>query len=286
MSTSRVNDRANVKQPPAPPVSTIQMHLPTEVYRLEEINIPSTLADQLAGETAAVDVLPEEQPFTREADLSDSPVLIARDGTVWNDYRPARLSFKDENGRRWNLPRHWTRGPLRKEELRQILLTTLRYLSNDSVQGWTTPECQVFKECQFIETVHLPSVWDLMDINIPYDEADRAAGRATQVTVHLKPDEQTRVYWCDSLGNLWRIPHDWRRRRIRLPDFDTLAAQQIPEGVAERFSGAVVSVNYHPGSLCCLKDGFRFRDEYGRRWPVRKQDCLVLGFGSESEALA
>lgn len=286
MSTSRVNDRVNINHPPAPPASKLQVHLPTEVYRLEEINMPLALASRMAGRTLEVDVLPEEQPFTREVDLTDSPALIARDGTVWNDYRPARLSFKDKKGRRWNLPRHWIRGLLSKEDLRQILLATLRHLSNDSVQGCTTPECQVFKECQFIERVHLPSVWDLMDINIPYGEADRAGGHETRVQVHLNPNEPTRVYWHDSEGNQWRIPHDWRRRRIRLPGFDTLVAQEIPPDVAERFSGAVVSVNYHPGSLCCLKDGYRFRDEYGQRWPVRKQDCVVLGFGSESEALA
>jgi hypothetical protein len=231
-------------------------------------------------------MLPEEQPFTREVDVFDSPALITRDGTVWNDYRPARFSFKDEKGQIWNLPRHWVRTRLSKEALRLILQETLRQLLNDSVQGCTTPKSQVFKECRFTETVHLPSVWDLVDINIPYDEADRAAGRATQVTVHLQPDEPIQVYWRDSSGKLWRIPHDWRRRRIRLPGFDTLVSQEIPEDVAERFSWAVVSVNYHPGSLCCLKDGYRFRDEYGQRWPVRKQDCVVLGFGSETEALA
>lgn len=248
---------------------TPRISLPNETYRLEEINLPEDLAQQLAGRVVAVEILPEELPGTRRVDILDSPALIARDGgTVWNDYRPAHVSFKDKQGRRWNLPRHWQLGP--------------RRVATPPVEA----DCQVFKECQFTETVHLPSAWDLMDTNILSGEADRAGGKPTEVLVHIKPQAQTRVFWRDSSGQLWRIPHDWRRRRVRLPSCDILVAQGIPEGVAERFGGAVVSVNYHPGSLCCLEDGYRFRDEQGNRWPVLKRDCLVLGFGSKTEARA
>lgn len=39
--------------------STQQLRLPTEKFRLEEINMPEELASDLAGRTVAVKVLPE-----------------------------------------------------------------------------------------------------------------------------------------------------------------------------------------------------------------------------------
>ena len=238
-------------------------------FRLEEINMPESMVQQLTGQTVTVTALPEEMPCTRKvSDFRDSPSLIAPDGTVWNDYRPQRLIFKDREGRKWNIPRHWRLGP--------------RAFRPSAVE----PAAEVFQECEFTETVHLPSAWDLMDINIPPGEAHQAGGKPTQVMVHLKPGEQAKVYWRDSAGDIWRIPHDWRRRRIRLPSFDVLVAQEIPADVAESFAQTVVSVNYHPGSLCCLRDGYRFRDACQHRWPVRKRDCIVLGYGSEREVLA
>jgi hypothetical protein len=68
-----------------------------------------------------------------------------------------------------------------------------------------------------------------------------------------------------------------------LPSYEVLVAQEVPEDVAERFAGKVVSVNYHPGSLCCLPDCYRFRDEEKNRWPVFIRDCLVMGFGDAQE---
>jgi hypothetical protein len=59
----------------------------------------------------------------------------------------------------------------------------------------------------------------------------------------------------------------------------------IPD-VAEEFAGKAVSVNYHPGSLCCLPDGYRFRDAVGDRWAVKMTDCLLLGYGDEDENFA
>ena len=255
-------------------VQSVRLRLPGEPYRLEEINMPADLAKQLAGQMVEVEVFPEEQAMTRKlpdgdyaALVADGSVLLAPDGTVWNDYHPARMIYRDKQGREWNLPRHWQPG-------------------HNSAEPAAESASQVFKECRFIETVHLPSRWDLEAVNIPPAEAGRAGGQAREVSVHLKPNQQTRVLWRDSCGDVWRIPHDWRRRRICLPGFDVLMAQGVPEGVARCFGGTVVSVNYHPGSLCCLENGYRFRDEHGRRWPVRKQDCFVLGFGSDGEGFA
>ncbi len=142
---------------------------------------------------------------------------------------------------------------------------------------------QVFCECDFLETVHLPSAWDLQDINIPPGEADLGGGREAHVVVHMKPNERVRVYWRDSSGDVWRIPRDWRRRRIRLPGAKVLADQGVPRRVAEAYAGAEVGVNYHPGSLCCLSGAYRFRDEAGDRWPVQMRDCTFLGFGTWGE---
>jgi len=255
-------------------VQVVRIELPGQPYRLQEINMPADLAEQLAGQTVDVEVLPEEQAMTRKlpdrgqaALAAGGSVLLAPDGAVWNDYHPTRLIYRDNQDREWNLPRHW--------------LPT-----HNSAEPVAESASSVFKECRFIETVHLPSRWDLEAVNIPPAEAGRAGGQAREVSVHLKPNQQTRVLWRDSCGDVWRIPHDWRRRRICLPGFDVLMAQGVPEGVARSFGGTVVSVNYHPGSLCCLENGYRFRDEHGRRWPVRKHDCLVLGFGSHGEGFA
>jgi len=242
-----------------------RIRLPEQPYRLEEINIPEDLARQLAGQIFEVEVVPEELPGTRRVAITDSPALIARDGTIWNDYRPVRLSFRDGEGRQWNIPRHWQGGP-------QIFVGPV-------VEAGS----QVFCECQFDETLHLPSAWDFEAINIPPDEADRGGGHATRVLVYLKPNDIVRVYWRDSIDRLWHIPHDWRRRRIRLPGADVLAAQGVPERVAEAYARAELSVNYHPGSLCCLQDAYRFRDETGERWPVKMCNCKILGFGTWGE---
>jgi len=48
-----------------------------------------------------------------------------------------------------------------------------------------------------------------------------------------------------------------------LPKAAVLIAQGVPGDVAERFGQVIVSVNYHPGSLCCLTEQYRFRDGDG-----------------------
>ncbi|MGD1155439.1 MAG: hypothetical protein ABSA41_06370 [Terriglobia bacterium] len=70
------------------------------------------------------------------------------------------------------------------------------------------------------------------------------------------------------------------------PAYDLLLENDVPPDVAQEFAGKTVSVNYHPGSLCCLPDGYRFRDGHGGRWPVRAVDCVMLGYGDRDERLA
>ena len=137
-----------------------------------------------------------------------------------------------------------------------------------------------------METLHLPSMWDLSDINIDLGAASAAAGKPTTIEVHAAPNQQVRGLWRDSSGRAWRIPHDWRKRRVLLPAYGLLLENNVPPDVAEEFAGKAVSVNYHPGSLCCLPDGYRFRDGQGGRWPIRAIDCLLLGYGDRNERLA
>jgi hypothetical protein len=47
--------------------------LPSERFRLEEINMPKELASALAGQAADVEVLPEAPGATRRLDLDDLP---------------------------------------------------------------------------------------------------------------------------------------------------------------------------------------------------------------------
>jgi hypothetical protein len=140
----------------------------------------------------------------------------------------------------------------------------------------------VWQEATFTETLNLPTEWDLWEINIPFDECHKTARRPAEVEVRICPGEPAKVFWRDSAGNLWRIPHDWRRRLIQLPKRDVLVRQEIPAEIAEEYAGKIVSVNYHPGSFCCLRDRYRFRDSDGNRWPVRIVDCTVVGYGNAS----
>ena len=112
--------------------------------------------------------------------------------------------------------------------------------------------------------------------------ADGGRGAAS-VEVRVSPSELPKVFWKDPSGNIWRVPHDWRRRRIRLPESEGLLRNGLPPDIAEEFAGRIVAVNYHPGSLCCLRDAYRVRDGRGGKWPVRAADCVVVGFGDEAE---
>jgi len=242
-----------------------QLRLPDSPTLLEEINLPPELASTFSGTTVTIQVFAEEKAMTRRIDIkdvvSDSPSLIDRDGAVWNDYRPVRVVFTDTKSSAWRIPRNWLdRGP---EE--------------------SGPGAPVPSEMVFAESISLPTEWDLSDINIPPITARRSVGYVQSVEVRIAPSGEQRVFWRDPDGHPWRIPHNWRRRRILLPNREVLVSQGVPEKVAAECAGTIVSVNYHPGSLCCLPDQYRFRDGFGRKWPVRIADCVVVGYGDGPE---
>lgn len=240
--------------------------LPAERFLLEEINLPPELIDLLLAKTVAVRFL-EEQPGGRIepqslSTMQDGEFWVDPQGNYWRGYAPLRIFFTDSLGREWRFPRRW-------------------------LQPQIAPRCDsclpVESEKCFAEELNLPSEWDLLEINLPAREVFRIAGEVTTVQIRLVANEPPKVFWRDSSGLAWRIPHDWRRRRIRLPAFDVLLSQGIPPEIAERSACQVVSVNYHPGSLCCLAAQYRFRDEEGNRWPIGIDDCIFLGYGDGHE---
>ena len=250
-------------------MTTKQIILPSEKFRLEEINLPEELATSLAGQEVSVDVLPEEPPLTRRFDLNNLPdgvpILIDENGVAWNAYSPPRVLYTDTGGRVWRLPRHWLSGGV------SPVIETSRY--------------EVTNELCWHEIWCPPTLWDLCDINIPETALAGVHGKIW-IEVTVAPGEIPKVFWKDPSGKVWRIPHDWRRRRIKLPDCEGLLRNNLPEDIAEEFGSRIVAVNYHPGSLCCLSDGYRVRDGRGERWPVRAADCVVVGFGDETEKCA
>lgn len=242
--------------------------LPAEAFLLEEANLPPDLVCSLAGRSVAVEVL-DEQPACQIApqslaSMGEGEFWVHPDGTYWRLYVPARILLADHAGRTWRLPRRW-----------------LAY----AVSGWPAPDSAlpICAGKTIAERLNLPSFWDLVEINIPEQEADRMAGRETTAEVCFIPNEVARVCCRGPSGRVWRLPHDWRRRRIRLPDFHCLLAQEVPSDIAHRFAGRVVSVNYHPGSLCCHPTRYRFRDDEGGKWPVNITDCPLIGYGDGSE---
>ena len=247
-----------------------ELTLPSDRFRLEEINMPEELAASLAGHTVTVEVFPEEPPMARRLDLNDLPdclpFLVDEEGVAWNDHCPVRVLYTDSDGLVWRLPRHWLSGGVCP------VIEASRY--------------EVVHKSGWVETWCPPTWWDLWDINIqdvPAAERERGAGG---IEVSVAPGEIPKVFWRGPSGKAWRIPHDWRRRRIRLPDCGGLLRNGLPLDIADEFGGRIVAVNYHPGSLCCLSDGYRVRDGRGGKWPVRAADCVVVGFGDETERYA
>jgi hypothetical protein len=241
---------------------TCQLSLSSDAFRLEERNLPASLARDLAGRTIEVKVLPEEAALTRQVGPDDYPLLIDPQGNYWNDWQPLRVLCTDSEGREWRLPRGW--------------------LSESPVSSEAPLEayCGVSQKIAFAEMMNLPSQWDMWEINLPWEvvaEAHRT--QPAMVEVCLSPGEPATVSWRDANGKVWRIPYDWRKRRVKLPEFSVLASQGIPEDVAQEYAGKIVSVNYHPGTLCCLPDCYRFRDSSHNRWPVRIRDCTLIGVG-------
>ena len=236
---------------------------PKEAFQLEEGNLPTELVKSLAGRCCiCVDMLREEQPRTRKVEPDDFPLLIDPQGNYWNDYRPFRVLYTDDQHKVWRFRKIWLPG--------------LRPPTENHVR-W---EGSQVKTGGFCEALNLPTEWDLGEINIPWETSHPANKGQVEVEVHTSTDHPPKVFWRDPSGSVWRIPNDWRKRRIRLPESDILISQGLPISVARAYGGQVVSVNYHPGSICCLPDQYRFRDDRGRRWPVRIEDCFVLGFGN------
>lgn len=253
---------------PLPAAERRPFTLPAQPFRLEQINLPEELASTLAGQSVTVEVLPEAMPRMYAVETNnipaDVPVLIDRDGTMWNDYWPMRVSFRDHEGRTWNIPRYWVEtGPDSYDCGARLAVTA---------------------PVEWAESLHMPSWWDLWDANIISEAIERIPGKVAAVRVTARPNEVVGVDWTDSQRRTWRIPGNWRRKRIKLPDSEVLAENGMPEEVAEEYGGAVVSVNWHPGSLCCLADTYRFRDSSGERWEVRMADCTLLGYGDAEES--
>jgi hypothetical protein len=97
-------------------------------------------------------------------------VLIDRQGNRWNDYRPMRVFNTDAQGRTWRLPRHWLTGAVH---------------SNAPQPDSRYP---VTREHVFPETLHLTSRWDLLEINIPSEQAEEFSGKPVKIEVRLSPD--------------------------------------------------------------------------------------------------
>jgi hypothetical protein len=189
--------------------STHLIILPCERFRLEEINMPEELASALAGQAVDVEVHPEAPAETLRLDLEDLPdglpFLIGDDGIAWNGCWPERVFYKDATGRAWRLPRHWL-----SEGVSPVIDASRYEVTHES--GWLESWCP-------------PTWWDLWDVNIQDVPAADGQPGAACVEVSIAPGEIPKVLWKGPSGKAWRIPHDWRRRRIRLPDCEGLAAE-------------------------------------------------------------
>ena len=222
----------------------------------------------LTGKAQPVELLWEKAPDARRAEPWDADMLIDREGKCWSEHYPLQVSFSDHCGKIWQLPRHWVGG-------------TFDFLQPPTPQS--DSEYRVARQHILVESLHLPSFWDLLEINIPRELAIAAVGKPTKVQIRLSPGSPVRVTWSAPTGIQYVIPHTWRRRRVQLPERDRLTEGGVPDEVAAVFAGRVVSVNYHPGSLCCLLEHYRFRDEQGNRWPVKIRDCFLVGYGDADE---
>ena len=232
--------------------------------------MPDELASSLAGQAVDVEVHSEAPAGTCRLDLDELPeglpFVVGDDGIASNGYWPARVFYTDGAGRTWRLPRHWL-----TEGVSPVIEASRHGATQKS--GWLEGWCP-------------PTWWDLQDANIQeMPEADGGWGAAC-VEVSVTPGEVPTVFWRGSSGRQWRIPHDWRRRRIRLPALEGLLRNGMPQEIAEEFGGRIVAVNYHHGSLCCLTEAYRVHDGRGGKWPVRAADCVVVGFGDETERFA
>jgi hypothetical protein len=169
--------------------STHEIALSTEMFRLEEINLPEELAARLVGQTVTVEVLPEEPAVTRRFELDNIPVgmpmMLDRDGVSWNDYWAARVLYT-AGGRVWRLPRH------RLSDGVSPVIEASRY--------------EVTEKTSWLEMWHPPTWWDLCDINIPDEAASQCARGIAEIEVLVAPGEITKVFWKDSAGGVGGFP--------------------------------------------------------------------------------
>jgi hypothetical protein len=245
--------------------------LPSDVAQLEEANLPRDLATSLAGKEEAVELLWEKAPNLRRLEPWDTNGLIDRGGKSWSEHYPLQVFLRENGEKAWRLPRHWVG------------------VTFHSLQPWApqpNSEYLVSRQQILVESLHLPSFWDLLEINIPRQLAIAVAGKPTKIQVRLNPDGPVRVTSNAPTGIQYVIPLTWRRRRVQLPERDRLTEDGVPEEIAAIYAGRVVSVNYHPGSLCCLQEHYRFRDEQGHPWPVKIRDCFLVGYGDADEHAA
>ena len=176
----------------------------------------------------------------------------------------AKRAVFEAGGRTWFLPR--------------------RYLEPVSMEPPLDQIHRVTREVIFPEDLMLPTEQDLLEQNIPGEAASPLALTRVTALVRLAPDTPAVVTVQDPSGNVWRIPHEWRRRNILLPSLEILIAEEIPKAVAERLSGQVLPANFHPGSACCLSSYYRvFDEETGVKWHVPITACEVVGLGSALE---
>ncbi len=152
--------------------STQQFTLPNERLRLEGINMPEELATVHAGQSVAVEVLPEEPPWTRRIDLGDSPVgvpvLVDDDGTAWNNHWPVRIIFTDPDGREWRLPRHW--------------------LSDGVSPVIPASRCEIERPSGWMESRIPPTLWDLGNVNIEDVPAPDGEHRRARIGSERHPE--------------------------------------------------------------------------------------------------
>ncbi len=170
----------------------VKLRLPKQRFRLEEVNLPASLVRSMAGRIVAVQVHPEEQAGTRRIiPGTESSGWIDPHGNRWNAYQPLRVLLTCPDGKVWRLPRRWL----------------------EPAVGELSPASWLDFECASVwfEELHMPTEWDLREINIGAFDAARAEGRPALIEVHSVPGKPVKVFWRDASGVDCRLPHDWRR---------------------------------------------------------------------------
>ena len=193
-------------------------------------------------------------------------VYIDGHGRAWNDHRAERVLYRDSGDRIWRLPRHW--------------------LSDGVSPVIEASRCAITQESSWLESWCSPTWWDLWDINIQERPTANSDQGAAGIEVSVAPGEIPKAFWNGPSGKAWRIPHDWRRRRIKLPDCAGLLRNGFRHGRAGSSAAeSSPSTTIRAPSAACTTDTV-VDDEWGAKWPVRAADCVVVGFGDEAERYA